>query len=72
MELKRLQELAGMVNEAADRGTSTDTVYKRVHAALQPVLVKLTKDLGGKDEEDQARELLTKAIREYMQDELVT
>ena len=69
MELNRLKELAGMqLNESKE--VDEEVVYKRVQVVLHSVLVKLISDLGGDEKSDVARELLTKAVREYMQDEL--
>jgi len=54
------------INEALDE----EHLYKQVHGALHPILVKLVNDLGGEDE-DMARDILTHVLKEWMQSELV-
>ena len=60
MDKQRLQELAGVQLNETD-----EALYKAISKALHPIYVKL----GGVDD-DTAKDAMTAALREYMQNEL--
>jgi hypothetical protein len=71
MKKERLAKLAGIEHLNENKLTDNEILYKAVHSAIHPILIKLINDLGGRaEDENKAHDLMSETLRDYISDEL--